>query len=192
MSDSSYDRGVPKDKKVYFKILKVNEFFQCYEQKECCIKERETPKNPDAYRGIALEDVLLKTFTKIIKGRLAEMIDPSILEEQFGFREGRSNIQAVRCLQEDIQDALRHPKGKLYTVKRLTPSTETVQIADVWGAKSPTDNQKQKNAKSVPFRLPFKTFVFRRGGRIAAEKDSEVINWGSWSSGIFIIFTRNP
>ncbi|KAJ4446326.1 hypothetical protein ANN_13021 [Periplaneta americana] len=33
MSDSSYGRGVPKDKKVHFKISKVNEFFHCNEQK---------------------------------------------------------------------------------------------------------------------------------------------------------------
>ena len=47
---------------------------------------------------------------------MTEEADHLILEEQYGFRKGRSTLQAVANLHADTQDALRHEKGKLYTV----------------------------------------------------------------------------
>ena len=43
-------------------------------------------------------------------------MEHKIPEEQFGFRNGRSTIQAIRNLLEDIDDTLRHPKGKFHAV----------------------------------------------------------------------------
>lgn len=72
--------------------------------------------DPNNYRGIALQSNLYKTFTKIMNSRLTALVETKIPELQFGFRKGRSTTQAAKCLHDDIVDALRHPKGKLYAL----------------------------------------------------------------------------
>ena len=71
---------------------------------------------PDSYRSIALGNAIAKLYTKIINNRLTEETDHLIPEEQYGFRKGRSTLQAIANLHADIQDALRQENGKLYTV----------------------------------------------------------------------------
>ena len=44
------------------------------------------------------------------------MVQREIPEEQFGFMKGKSTLHAVKCIQEDIEDALKLPKGKLHAV----------------------------------------------------------------------------
>lgn len=72
--------------------------------------------NPNSYRGIALESNIFKIYSKLLNRRLTESIDPLIPNQQFGFREGRSTLHAVSNLLNDIEQALRHSKGKLHTV----------------------------------------------------------------------------
>lgn len=48
--------------------------------------------------------------------RLTEEIDNKFPEEQFGFRKGRNTIQAIKNLIDDIEDAIRHPRGKFHAV----------------------------------------------------------------------------
>ena len=72
--------------------------------------------DPNSYRGIALESTIFKLFSKILTRRLAKEVDEYIPECQFGFRRNRSTLQAVRCLQEEVQNALSHPTGKYHVV----------------------------------------------------------------------------
>ena len=72
--------------------------------------------DPNAYRGIALECTLFKVLTSILVKRLAKLVDNKIPELQFGFRQGRSTIQAIQCLKDDIQEAKRMKKGKLHVI----------------------------------------------------------------------------
>jgi hypothetical protein len=44
------------------------------------------------------------------------MTENTLPDEQFGFRRGRSTLQAASCLKEDIEVALRHPRGKLHAI----------------------------------------------------------------------------
>ena len=44
------------------------------------------------------------------------MTEKFIPEEQFGFRKGKSTLHAVKCLKEEIEYVLRHPRGKLHAV----------------------------------------------------------------------------
>jgi hypothetical protein len=57
-----------------------------------------------------------KIFSKLLLQRLMEFVDHIIPEEQFGFRRGRSTLQAIQCLHNDVQDALQHRKRKLIAV----------------------------------------------------------------------------
>ena len=58
----------------------------------------------------------MKLLSKLLTARLSEETDKNIREEQFGFRVGRSTLQAINNLIQDIDDALRHSRGKFYTV----------------------------------------------------------------------------
>ena len=71
---------------------------------------------PDSYRGIALGNAIAKLYTKRINNRMTEEADHLIPEDQYGFQKGRSTLQAVANLHADIKDALRHKKGKLYSL----------------------------------------------------------------------------
>lgn len=79
-------------------------------------KGKGDPCDPNSYRGIALENNHLKILTRLITQRITEEIEQSIPEEQFGFRKGRNTIQAIRNLLDDIDTALRHPRGKFHAV----------------------------------------------------------------------------
>ena len=72
--------------------------------------------NPNSYRGIALECTAFKILTSLLTKRLQKTTSWAIPEQQFGFVKGRSTIHAVRCLQEDIEEELRHPAGKLHAL----------------------------------------------------------------------------
>lgn len=72
--------------------------------------------NPNSYRGVALENSVFKIFTKVLTNRLDKETTSQIPECQFGFRRGRSTLQAVRCLLDEIEEALRVPKGKYHVV----------------------------------------------------------------------------
>ena len=90
--------------------------------------------DPNSYRGIALECVLLKVLTKLIASRLLTATNDRIPDEQFGFRPGRSTLQAVQCLHEDIMEAIKFPRGKMYAVfidfKKAFDSINRSQILD--------------------------------------------------------------
>jgi retron-type reverse transcriptase len=59
---------------------------------------------------------MLKLLTRILTTRLTQEIDHLIPEHQFGFRRGRSTLHAVNNLLKDIDEALKMPKGKFYTI----------------------------------------------------------------------------
>lgn len=65
---------------------------------------------------MALENTSFKVFTTILNRRLIEATEGNIPDRQFGFIKGRSTLHAVKYLMDQIEDALRHPGGKYYTV----------------------------------------------------------------------------
>ena len=72
--------------------------------------------DPNSYRGIALQNTIFKIFSKILTKRLITEVDQFIPDCQFGFREKRSTLQAVKVLQEEAEQALRYKKGKYHAV----------------------------------------------------------------------------
>ena len=79
-------------------------------------KGKGSPDSPDSYRGIALENTTFKIFSKIITNRLTKETLNMIPDRQFGFRKGRSTLQAISRLLEDISEALRHRGRKFHTI----------------------------------------------------------------------------
>lgn len=79
-------------------------------------KGKGPTNDPNSYRGIALENNPFKLLTSILNARLTSEIDRKIPEQQFGFRKGRSTLQAVDILLKDIREALSEKKQKFYAV----------------------------------------------------------------------------
>lgn len=79
-------------------------------------KGKGDQRDPNSYRGIALEKSALKILTSVITKRITKETEHKIPEEQFGFRKGRSTLHAIKNLIDDIEDALRHPRGKFHAV----------------------------------------------------------------------------
>nr|XP_012227646.1 PREDICTED: uncharacterized protein LOC105675229 [Linepithema humile] len=71
-------------------------------------KKGKPAEQPSAYRPICLLDEVGKLFEKIIAGRIVQHLSqdvPNLLEDQFGFREGRSTTDAIthlRALSDQI------------------------------------------------------------------------------------------
>ena len=72
--------------------------------------------DPNNYRGIALLQTLFKLLTALLNQRIIRHIDHLLDDDQYGFRQGRSTIQAITKLLKAIKTALRKEKGKLYVV----------------------------------------------------------------------------
>jgi hypothetical protein len=79
-------------------------------------KGKGTTSDPNAYRGIELECAQFKILTHLLAHRRYNPTQASIPEEQFDFARGRSTLQAVKCLQGNTHDGLRHPRGKLHAI----------------------------------------------------------------------------
>ncbi|KAJ4437610.1 hypothetical protein ANN_17755 [Periplaneta americana] len=103
---------------IYNKCLeegKVPENWRCATLK-VLYKGKGNIGDPNSYKGIALECAPFKILTSLITKRLYKLTEDAIPEAQFGFTKGKSTLQAVKCLQEHIEEALNKQKGKLHAV----------------------------------------------------------------------------
>ncbi|XP_060822332.1 uncharacterized protein LOC132910580 [Bombus pascuorum] len=69
-------------------------------------KEGRPPESPSAYRPICLLDEVGKLFERVIASRLGAHMEsrvPGWHDNQFGFRRGRSTIDAIRRLREGVE-----------------------------------------------------------------------------------------
>ena len=71
---------------------------------------------PDSYRGVALQCVVLKLYTYILNHRIGDWAETEgvIPDQQHGFRNNRSTITAIKLLTQYVSEALATPKTPLY------------------------------------------------------------------------------
>jgi hypothetical protein len=98
---------------IFNDCLKEGYFPQCWKEGRLCLlrKEGRPADSPTGYRPIVLLDEVSKMLERILTWRLVkhlEDIGPNISDRQFGFRMGRSTIDAVGTL-KDFSDTA---KGK--------------------------------------------------------------------------------
>ena len=60
--------------------------------------------DPKSYRPISLLCVTYKIFERLIYARVEPLIDPMLPEEQAGFRRGKSTVDQVVLLTQNIED----------------------------------------------------------------------------------------
>ncbi|KAH9401742.1 hypothetical protein TYRP_017147 [Tyrophagus putrescentiae] len=67
-------------------------------------KNKGEKDDPDNYRGISLLCSAYKTFTKLLLGRLETRLVDQLSPGQFGFRRGRSTLDAIRIVVDRLQE----------------------------------------------------------------------------------------
>ena len=82
--------------------------------------------DPKSYRPISLFCVPYKILERLIYARIEPSIDPLLLKEQAGFRRGKSTVDQVVLLTQDIEDSFEAKKkaGAMFT--NLTAAYNTV------------------------------------------------------------------
>ena len=73
---------------------------------------------PDSYRGVALQSVVLKLYTYILNHRVGNWAETEgvIPDQQHGFRNNRSTITAIKLLNQYVSEALATQKTPLYVI----------------------------------------------------------------------------
>ena len=71
-------------------------------------KTKKVSKNPNDYRGISLQSVIMKTYCRILNARLSDWVESnSILsEEQNGFRPGRCCLDHIFTLSSIVENRM--------------------------------------------------------------------------------------
>lgn len=87
--------------------------------------EKTDPKN---YRGISLMSSVLKLFTKILA---EEVMSTGICEEQQGFRNNRSAVDAIFIIRQITEKAIEFNKTAFMCFIDLTQAFDRVQLTDV-------------------------------------------------------------
>ena len=74
------------------------------------LKPGKSPEEAGSYRPISLLSVCFKLLERLIYNRLLPVVDPQLPREQAGFRPGRSTVEQVVKLTEDIETAFENRK----------------------------------------------------------------------------------
>ena len=74
------------------------------------LKPGKSPEEAGRYRPISLLSVCFKLLERLIYNRLLPVVDPQLPREQAGFRPGRSTVEQVVKLTEDIETAFENRK----------------------------------------------------------------------------------
>lgn len=97
------------------RYLEVGQYPDCWKQQKLVLipKPGKAADDPSSYRPICLLDTLGKLFEKIILQRLTKVTegDIGLSEKQFGFRKGKSTLEAILTVTERASIAQRKVKG---------------------------------------------------------------------------------
>ena len=69
------------------------------------VKPMKSLGDPKSYRPISLLCILYKIMERLIYARIEPIIDPLLPQEQAGFRRGRSTVDQVTLLTQEIADS---------------------------------------------------------------------------------------
>jgi len=82
--------------------------------------------DPKSYRPVSLLCVPFKIFERLIYARVETITDPLFPQEQAGFRHGRSAVDQVTLLTQDIEDSFSAKKKAGVVFVDLTAAYDTV------------------------------------------------------------------
>ena len=82
--------------------------------------------NPKSYRPISLLCVPYKILERLIYGRVEPLVDPLLPKEQAGFQRGKSTVDHVVLLTQNIEDSFEAKKKAGAVFVDLTAAYDTV------------------------------------------------------------------
>ena len=82
--------------------------------------------DPKSYRPISLLCVPFKILERLIYARVETITDPLLPQEQAGFRHGRSTVDQVTLLTQDIEDGFSAKEKAGAVFVDLTAACDTV------------------------------------------------------------------
>ena len=89
-------------------------------------KPNKPKDDPKSYRPISLLCIPYKLLERLIHSRINPIIDPQLPHEQAGFRRGRSTVDQVTLLTQDIEDCFEGNQKAGVVLVDLTAAYDTV------------------------------------------------------------------
>lgn len=92
-------------------------------------KGKKPPDEPSSYRPLCMLDSVGKIFERIIYDRLEQQVDHKLSEHQYGFRKGRSTLDAVQLVMGIAKEAISGKRWKRGSKKYCLISTLDIKNA---------------------------------------------------------------
>ena len=89
-------------------------------------KPNKPAQDPKSYRPISLLCVPFKILERLIHSRIDPVVDPQLPREQAGFRRGRSTVDQVTLLTQEIEDSFQNNEKAGVVFLDLTAAYDTV------------------------------------------------------------------
>ena len=102
-----------------------NNYIPCWDA-ECESLYKTFLQSPQSYRPISLLCVPYKILERLIYARVEPLIDPLLPKEQAGFRRGKSTVDQVVLLTQNIEDSFEAKKKAAAVFIDLTAAYDTV------------------------------------------------------------------
>ncbi|CAD6235046.1 GSCOCG00012408001-RA-CDS [Cotesia congregata] len=98
----------------YNACLKEGTFPRKWKQQRLVLlpKGKKPPEEPSSYRPLCMLDTAGKIFERIIHQRINAVVDPLLADNQYGFRKGRSTLDAIKLVVDTAKEAIAGTRWK--------------------------------------------------------------------------------
>ena len=84
------------------------------------------------YRGITIISHVVKVMERILEKRIRAKVESQIEEEQFGFRGGRSTVEPIFILRQNMEKSWEYGKDMVMTFIDLEKAYDSIPRTKVW------------------------------------------------------------
>ncbi|KAL7857706.1 hypothetical protein AOLI_G00178080 [Acnodon oligacanthus] len=117
-------------------------------------KPNSPTKDPKSYRSISLLCEPYKILERLIHSRTEPVVDPQLPSQQACFRRGRSTVDQVTLLTQDIEDSLQDIEKTGVVFLDLTATYDTSQAADLT-QRSRSTSRPSRSIPTLAVEFPF-------------------------------------
>ncbi|GBP15361.1 Probable RNA-directed DNA polymerase from transposon X-element [Eumeta japonica] len=94
-----------------------------------CFQRKKPPEVPSSYRPLCMLDTASKIFERIILQRTEAAVEPLLTDNQYGFRKGRSTLDAINLVVNTAREAIAGTRWKGGTKKYCLVATLDIKNA---------------------------------------------------------------
>ncbi|CAD6225560.1 GSCOCG00011830001-RA-CDS, partial [Cotesia congregata] len=92
-------------------------------------KGKKPPDQPSSYRPLCMIDTAAKILERIIHRRIEAVVDPLLADNQYGFRKGRSTLDAISLVVNTARNAIAGTRWKGGAKKYCLVATSDIRNA---------------------------------------------------------------